>query len=66
MFNKLRFKNFKRILQLLPKPQKELKGDTTFKSIMTQEAANHTSLPFNADAMHALQAATEQELTKIV
>ena len=39
---------------------------TTFKSIMTQEAANHTSLPFNADAMHALQAATEQELTKIL
>lgn len=40
---------------------------TTFKRIVTQEAANHSSqrLRFNADAVKALQAAAESELTNI-
>lgn len=40
---------------------------TTFKRIVTQEAANHTSqrLRFNADAVKALQVAAESELTSI-
>lgn len=40
---------------------------TTFKRIITQEAANHSSsrLRFNADAVNALQVAAEQELTTI-
>jgi len=40
---------------------------TTFKRIVTQEAQNHSHgrLRFNADAIHALQTATEQEITRI-
>jgi|TARA_B110001450_G_scaffold256012_1_gene285098 histone H3/H4 len=40
---------------------------TTFKRIVTQEAANHSAqrLRFNADAVKALQAAAESELTNI-
>jgi len=40
---------------------------TTFKRIVTQEAANHTRqrLRFNADAVKALQVAAENELTNI-
>lgn len=40
---------------------------TTFKRIITQEAAIHSSsrLRFNADAVNALQVAAEQELTTI-
>lgn len=40
---------------------------TTFKRIVTQEAQNHSSgrLRFNADAIHALQTATEQEITRV-
>lgn len=40
---------------------------TTFKRIVTQEAANHSSerLRFNADAVKALQSAAENELTNI-
>lgn len=40
---------------------------TTFKRIVTQEAANHSSerLRFNADAVNALQVAAEQEITKM-
>jgi len=40
---------------------------TTFKRIVTQEAAKHSAnrLRFNADAVLALQAAAEQELTQI-
>lgn len=40
---------------------------TTFKRIVTQEAQNFSSsqLRFNADAVNALQAAAEQEITKI-
>lgn len=40
---------------------------TTFKRIVTQEAANHSSerLRFNADAVKALQTAAEQELTTL-
>ena len=40
---------------------------TTFKRIVTQEAANHSSerLRFNADAVTALQVAAEQEITRM-
>lgn len=40
---------------------------TTFKRIVTQEAAKHSSerLRFNADAVKALQTAAENELTNI-
>ena len=40
---------------------------TTFKRIVTQEAANHTDtrLRFNADAISALQVAAERELTTL-
>lgn len=40
---------------------------TTFKRIVTQEAANHSTEPlrFNSDAIKALQTASEQELTSI-
>ena len=40
---------------------------TTFKRIVTQEAANHSTerLRFNSDAIKALQTASEQELTSI-
>jgi len=40
---------------------------TTFKRIITQEAALHSSsrLRFNANAVNALQVAAEQELTTI-
>lgn len=40
---------------------------TTFKRIVTQEAAKHSQEPlrFNVDAIQALQAATEQEITTI-
>lgn len=40
---------------------------TTFKRIVTQEAAKHSTetLRFNSDAVKALQAASEQELTSI-
>ena len=40
---------------------------TTFKRIITQEAAKHSSsrLRFNANAVNALQVAAEQELTNI-
>tara|TARA_B110001452_G_scaffold54467_1_gene41871 strand:+ start:2167 stop:2565 length:399 start_codon:yes stop_codon:yes gene_type:complete len=40
---------------------------TTFKRIVTQEAANHSSqrLRFNADAVKALQVAAESEITNI-
>jgi histone H3/H4 len=40
---------------------------TTFKRIVTQEAANHSTerLRFNADAVNALQVAAEQEITKM-
>jgi histone H3 len=40
---------------------------TTFKRIVTQEAANHSSqrLRFNSDAVKALQTAAENELTNI-
>lgn len=40
---------------------------TTFKRIVTQEAANHseTRLRFNADAILALQSAAEHEITTI-
>lgn len=40
---------------------------TTFKRIVTQEAANHSSerLRFNADAVAALQVASEQEITRL-
>lgn len=40
---------------------------TTFKRIVTQEAANHSSqrLRFNGDAVKALQSAAESELTNI-
>lgn len=40
---------------------------TTFKRIVTQEAANHSSerLRFNADAVNALQVAAEQEITRM-
>lgn len=40
---------------------------TTFKRIVTQEAANHSEqhLRFNADAIKALQSAAESELTSI-
>jgi|TARA_B110000091_G_C13571642_1_gene372734 histone H3/H4 len=40
---------------------------TTFKRIVTQEAAHHSSqrLRFNADAVRALQSAAESELTNI-
>ena len=40
---------------------------TTFKRIVTQEAANHSSerLRFNADAVSALQVAAEQEITRM-
>jgi len=40
---------------------------TTFKRIVTQEAQNHSHgrLRFNADAIHALQSATEQEITRV-
>jgi histone H3/H4 len=40
---------------------------TTFKRIVTQEAAKHSTEPlrFNVDAIQALQAATEQEITTI-
>lgn len=40
---------------------------TTFKRIVTQEAANHSStrLRFNADAVRALQVASERELTTL-
>lgn len=40
---------------------------TTFKRIVTQEAANHTEsrLRFNADAVRALQVAAERELTTL-
>ena len=40
---------------------------TTFKRIVTQEAANHTEerLRFNADAIRALQVATEREITTL-
>lgn len=40
---------------------------TTFKRIVTQEAANHSTerLRFNANAVKALQSAAESELTTI-
>jgi histone H3/H4 len=40
---------------------------TTFKRIVTQEAANHSTqrLRFNADAVKALQIAAENEITNI-
>ncbi len=40
---------------------------TTFKRIVTQEAANHSEqrLRFNANAVKALQTAAESELTNI-
>ena len=40
---------------------------TTFKRIVTQEAANHSTqrLRFNADAVKALQVAAESEITNI-
>ena len=40
---------------------------TTFKRIVTQEAAKHSSqrLRFNADAVKALQVAAESEMTNI-
>lgn len=40
---------------------------TTFKRIVTQEAAKHSQEPlrFNVDAIQALQAAAEQEITTI-
>jgi histone H3/H4 len=40
---------------------------TTFKRIVTQEAAKHSSHPlrFNVGAVNALQAAAEQEITTI-
>lgn len=40
---------------------------TTFKRIVTQEAAIHSSerLRFNADAVTALQVAAEQEITRM-
>lgn len=40
---------------------------TTFKRIVTQEAANHSTerLRFNADAVNALQVAAEQEITRM-
>jgi|TARA_B110000091_G_scaffold213194_1_gene261874 histone H3 len=40
---------------------------TTFKRIVTQEAANHSQerLRFNTDAVKALQVAAENELTNI-
>tara|TARA_B110000858_G_C17775803_1_gene462156 strand:+ start:1600 stop:1932 length:333 start_codon:yes stop_codon:yes gene_type:complete len=48
-----------RITSILPK--------TTFKRIVTQEATKISSEPlrFNANAIEALQAATEQEMTTI-
>ena len=40
---------------------------STFKRIVTQEAAKHSTVPlrFNVDAVNALQTAAEQELTTI-
>ena len=40
---------------------------TTFKRIVTQEAAKHSSerLRFNGEAVRALQVAAEQELTNV-
>jgi|TARA_B110000977_G_scaffold147063_1_gene186405 histone H3/H4 len=40
---------------------------TTFKRIVTQEAAKHSTEPlrFNVDAIQALQTAAEQEITTI-
>ena len=40
---------------------------TTFKRIITQEAAKHSTdkLRFNSDAVSALQTAAEEELTRI-
>lgn len=51
----------------LQEQDKPILPATTFKRIVTQEAANHSSqrLRFNADAIKALQVATENEITNI-
>ena len=43
MFNKLRFKNFKRILQLLSKPEKKLKGARGGGSHAARAGYHHTA-----------------------
>jgi histone H3/H4 len=52
---------------VLQERQTSILPATTFKRIVTQEAAKHSTetLRFNSDAVKALQAASEQELTSI-
>jgi len=51
----------------LQEQEKPILPATTFKRIIVQEAANHSSqrLRFNADAVKALQIAAESEITNI-
>ena len=54
-------------VQALQEQASNILPATTFKRIVTQEAAKWSSqrLRFNADAVNALQAAAEQELTRV-
>ena len=54
-------------IQLLQERVSTILPKTTFKRIVTQEAAKHSTEPlrFNVGAINALQAAAEQEITTI-
>ena len=54
-------------VRILQEQSTPILPQTTFKRVVTQEAANHAStrLRFNADAVRALQVAAEQELTTL-
>ena len=54
-------------IQMLQERVSTILPKTTFKRIVTQEAAKHSTEPlrFNVDAIQALQTATEQEITTI-
>lgn len=54
-------------VHLLQERESSILPATTFKRIVTQEAAKHSegTLRFNVDAIKALQAASENELTSI-
>ena len=54
-------------IQILQERVSTILPKTTFKRIVTQEAAKHSTEPlrFNVNAINALQAAAEQEITTI-
>ena len=61
-------RRFQKEVQSLQERQTHILPQTTFKRCVTQlahEASPHTRLRFNADAINALQEATEVEITKI-